>query len=141
MNHSSNYDVWGPRAWYQFHKEAINYPTNPSARDIRKAIYFYYKKFLIYVKCRNCRNDYNQLMHDYPIRLNSRLELFSWSVDIHNVINAKLNKPQITHDKAYQIWSNVISEQRLRSRYHRSHNYPHIQNKYPVYLIDNFTYR
>lgn len=102
---SSKYE-WGPYAWYKFHKKAIKYPSNPCNCNIKNAIYFYQQKFLDYIDCKSCRKDYLALIQNYPIKTGSKLELFNWTVAIHNIINVKLGKKQISYDKAYKIWSN-----------------------------------
>ena len=61
-----------------------------------------------YIGCGTCEKDYKKIIQCYPVRYASRIELFNWTVDIHNIINAKLGKEQIDYDQAYQLWSTVI---------------------------------
>jgi hypothetical protein len=32
-------------------------------------------------------------------------DMFRWSVDIHNLVNTQLNKPEISYEKALAYWS------------------------------------
>ena len=105
---SRNYESWGPYAWYKFHKKAIEYPRNPSVYDINNVINYYHNIFLRYIGCKKCVRDYTRILIKYPIRTKTNNELFNWSVNIHNIINAKLGKRQMNYDEARQYWNNII---------------------------------
>lgn len=98
---------WGQYAWFKFHTKAIKYPRQPCNCDIKKIIQYYHNFFIKYISCDSCRDDYNKMLHLNPVRANSRSELFIWTVDIHNIINMKLNKSQIGYNEAYNIWKNI----------------------------------
>lgn len=102
---SNDYNIWGPEAWYKFHERAIRYLDDPCECDIKKVLCFYQKKFLRYIGCKTCEVDYIKILQICPIRYSSRLELFNWTVDVHNIINAKLGKAQISYEQAYQLWN------------------------------------
>ena len=105
----SNPKRWGTRAWNRFHRKALSYPKYPCQCDIDSIYEFYTVKFLEYIDCGNCRNDYIRNINSHPLRYASRSELFAWTVDIHNIVNAKLNKPQLSYEQAYQNWSEYNS--------------------------------
>ena len=96
---------WGPTAWAEFHTYALNYPIYPSEYDTNNAIHFYQRAFLRYVLCETCKSDYLAIIRTNLIRARSRDELFNWTVDIHNSVNAKIGKPIMPYRKAYQIWN------------------------------------
>lgn len=97
---------WGPVAWSEFHTFALNYPVNPSEIDINRAINYYQRVFPNYVECRTCRTDYINMIRTLIIRPYHKDDLFNWTVDIHNLVNSKIGKPNITYRRAYQIWTN-----------------------------------
>lgn len=107
----NNPTKWGPCAWYKFHKYALEYPDNPCKCDMENAIYFYQSEFLRHVNCDNCKRHYMQLLHAFPVKLMSRVDLFSWSVDIHNAVNTKIGKYRYTYNEAYQYWNNLCNPQ------------------------------
>jgi hypothetical protein len=52
----------------------------------------------------DCRAAFLQLIADCPPPLDDRAAFFVWSVDRHNDVNAKLNKPVMAIDQAYEIY-------------------------------------
>jgi hypothetical protein len=51
-----------------------------------------------------CRSGYQQILKELPPDFSSPEAFFAWGVALHNAVNAKLGKPQITIDEAYSIW-------------------------------------
>ena len=100
----NNPTVWGSRAWRKFHGKALYYVDMPSAQERYETKTFYEREFYKDIQCETCRTSYNQFIRQHPIRLNSRMELFNWTIDIHNMVNKKLNKKQLTYGEAYAIW-------------------------------------
>jgi hypothetical protein len=49
-----------------------------------------------------CLSDWRTLLAAHPFRGE---DPFAWSVDVHNAVNAKLGKPQLTVDAARSVWS------------------------------------
>jgi hypothetical protein len=31
--------------------------------------------------------------------------MFRWSIDLHNLVNSQLNKPEVPYEQAYRYWS------------------------------------
>ncbi len=110
---------WGQNAWYKFHKKALMYPENPCKCDMQKIYEYYTRIFLDYVGCSSCRNDYLKMVTNIPIRANSRIELFQWSVDIHNMVNAKLDKPQYDYESAFAYWTSQLALHSSKKAFHR----------------------
>ena len=52
----------------------------------------------------DCRDGFQQILKDLPPDFSSPEAFFAWGVRLHNAVNAKLGKPQITLDEAYLIW-------------------------------------
>jgi FAD-linked sulfhydryl oxidase len=98
--------VWGPEAWEKFHKRALEYCDDPCECEKNCVTHFYYVTFLQYIICESCTADYQKLIRKYPIQECSRSALFQWTVQIHNLINRKLRKPEYTCQQAYNYWSN-----------------------------------
>lgn len=42
--------------------------------------------------------------------------MFRWSVDLHNLVNTQLNKPEIPYDKALTYWSSRCTRTPDRDR-------------------------
>ena len=52
----------------------------------------------------DCRDGFQHILKDLPPDFSSPEAFFAWGVSLHNAVNAKLGKPQITLDEAYSIW-------------------------------------
>jgi hypothetical protein len=52
----------------------------------------------------DCRDGFQHILKDLPPDFSSPEAFFAWGVRLHNAVNAKLGKPQITIDEAYSIW-------------------------------------
>lgn len=59
--------------------------------------------------CKECYKHFYEYIAklDY-IDVYKPMELFKWSVDLHNSVNQKLGKQQITYDKAMREWCMII---------------------------------
>ena len=96
---------WGPFYWYVIHTTALNYPTNPT--DFHKAAYKnFFESFANILPCRKCREHYQTHISRYPISpfLDSNELLNKWVIDLHNMVNQSLGKPQYTYQQVYQIY-------------------------------------
>jgi len=54
-------------------------------------------------KC-ECKDGYQKILEELPPDFTSPEAFFAWGVALHNAVNAKLGKPQITIDEALSIW-------------------------------------
>ena len=84
--------------WREFHTTALNYPDNPTRPEARAIIKFYTRTFAGKITCCSCRYHYKKLVKQMPVEAKTKTLLFNWTVDIHNEINKKLNKPIISYD-------------------------------------------
>lgn len=131
---SINANVWGPKAWYKFHMEAMNYSNHPTKYDIQKIIYFYQKIFPEYITCQSCRQDYFRMIRICPIRPYTKNNLFNWTVDIHNIVNVKLGKLEMSYSQAFQIWNRLYQS----NIPHRNYSFPRHNYSFPRH---NWSYR
>jgi hypothetical protein len=60
-------------------------------------------QYLIPQRC-DCKDGYQRILAEMPTDFSSPEAFFAWGVRLHNAVNAKLGKPEITIDEAYSIW-------------------------------------
>jgi hypothetical protein len=60
-------------------------------------------QYLIPARC-DCKDGYQRILAEMPPDYTSPEAFFAWGVRLHNAVNAKLGKPEITIDEAYSIW-------------------------------------
>jgi hypothetical protein len=51
-----------------------------------------------------CKDGFQKILEQLPPDFSSPQSFFAWGVRLHNAVNEKLGKPQITIDEAYSIW-------------------------------------
>lgn len=103
--------VWGPPFWFTLHVSAAHYPEEPSSLVKEKiknrilAIPFE----LPCVDCRTHANNYIQSRaHELDSIVSSRQNLFKFYVDFHNKVNERHNKPIMSVNDAYKLYSNGV---------------------------------
>jgi len=52
----------------------------------------------------DCKTGYLEILKDYPPDFSSPEAFFSWGVELHNAVNRKLGKPEMTLDEARKLW-------------------------------------
>jgi hypothetical protein len=83
------------------HIAALGYPDNPSIEQANM-----YKSFLTnfgnILPCKKCSANYVKHLREMPIdrALENRKSLFSWTVELHNIVNKHTGKPVWNADYA-----------------------------------------
>ncbi len=93
--------VWGPIFWMTIHIVALGYSEKPSYSEKKSAKEFY-EGLQHLLPCPTCREHYREHLKNNPITpsLDNRRDLFKWTVNIHNSVNKKLGKPQVSEEEA-----------------------------------------
>jgi len=103
-------EIWGPNAWIFLHTITLNYPNNPSIYDKQ-----YYKNFFmslqIVLPCEWCSKNYKLHIIKYPIDnyLNSKKDLVTWLIIIHNEVNEILKKKKLNYNEVIEIYKNLYN--------------------------------
>ena len=66
-------------------------------------------QYLIPQRC-ECKDGYQRILADMPPDYSSPEAFFAWGVALHNAVNKKLSKPEITIEEAYSIWRKTDGE-------------------------------
>jgi hypothetical protein len=79
------------------HLVALGYPTEPTYAEKRAAKEFF-ESFTHLIPCPTCKLHYADHLKEMPITpsLDTRKDLFKWTIDMHNLVNKDLGKPQYT---------------------------------------------
>ena len=88
--------VWGPLFWHTIHIVALGYPQDPTYAQKRSAKEFY-ESLGFLIPCPVCREHYQKHLQKIPItpHLDRRDDLFKWTVQLHNEVNALLGKSRM----------------------------------------------
>lgn len=116
--------VWGKHAWIFLHSITLNYPNNPTQKQINDHYNFFINLTNV-IPCDNCKLHYSENIKKIPLSKNilkSREHFIKWLIDIHNEVNIKNNKTPLTYEQVIDYYSNL---------YNKKHNYM----KYGLLLI------
>ncbi len=104
---SNDPKVWGRHLWYYLHTCAMNYPENPTPTD-KKEMEEWLKTLPVTLPCRNCSKHYRSYIEENASRLpeicSTRENLFNFLVDIHNKVNARTDKEEMSYDDARKLY-------------------------------------
>lgn len=109
--------VWGPHYWFVMHTMAFSYPVNPPA-GIKKQYYAFIQSLPIFVPEGEVRGEIERLLAQYPVEpyLGSKDALVRWTHFIHNKVNQKLDRPEVTMRDFYISYFNLYKTDDERSR-------------------------
>ena len=94
--------IWGPHYWFFIHTVAMTYPIRPNAVT-KKKYYEFIQNLPLFIPVENISGEFSKLIDKYPVTpyLDNRESLIRWTHFIHNKINQKLDKPQISLSEFY----------------------------------------
>ena len=121
--------VWGPFFWHTIHIAALGYPAEPTYVH-KKAAKEFFESLQVLIPCPICREHYAEHLKEMPIspHLDSRNDLFKWTVVLHNKVNKLLGKPEFSEQDSIAFYkrlgqrgkSPVISHQDFEETDYRS---------------------
>jgi hypothetical protein len=94
--------IWGPHYWFFLHTLSMTYPHHPNAIT-KKKYYEFINNLPLFIPVEDVSKEFEQLINRYPITpyLDNRDSFIRWTHFIHNKINEKLEKPQISLNDFY----------------------------------------
>jgi hypothetical protein len=99
---------WGPHVWSAIHILAMGAPQHIDA-DTRKAYAQFYNALPHILPCAVCGHHLAENLITLPVEphLNSRDDLFNWTVAMHNRVNQQTGKKQYSMEEAFEHWKSV----------------------------------
>ena len=94
--------VWGPHYWFFLHTLAMTYPHHPNAVT-KKKYYDFVQNIPLFIPVESMAGEFSKLLDQYPVQpyLDNKESFIRWMWFIHNKINKKLEKPQISLNDFY----------------------------------------
>jgi len=101
-------EVWGPFFWHTIHIIVLGYPQEPNYSD-KKAMKEFLESLQTLIPCPICRDHYKSHIVKMPIgpSLDSRSDLFRWTIDLHNEVNTMLGKRKFTETEVIQYYTRL----------------------------------
>lgn len=102
---------FGPYFWTVIHMACLS-AGKDVPDDKASALTQFFDSMPGVLPCRQCGKHLRENLQILPF---DREDPFRWSVNLHNLVNSQLNKPEIDHDKAFRYWSaRCSSPQRIQ---------------------------
>lgn len=94
--------IWGPHYWFFLHTIAMSYPVHPNAVT-KKKYYDFVQNIPLFIPVESMAGEFSKLLDQYPVQpyLDNKESFIRWLWFIHNKINKKLEKPQISLNDFY----------------------------------------
>lgn len=95
-------NIWGPHYWFFLHTISMTYPIRPNALT-KKKYYEFIQNLPLFIPVEKISTEFSKLIDQYPITpyLDNRESLIRWMHFIHNKINQKLEKPELSLNDFY----------------------------------------
>lgn len=99
--------VWGPHYWFFLHTLAMTYPHHPNTIT-KKKYYELIQNLPLFLPVEEISGEFSKLIDKYPVTpyLDNRDSLVRWMHFIHNKINVKLEKPEISLNEFFVKYYN-----------------------------------
>ena len=115
-NNTSDPNVWGPAFWFTLHNGASRYPLL-ACKITKERMKGYILGIPYMIPCEKCRHhatDHIIMMKDQLDDICSgREKLFAFFVDFHNIVNKRYNKPIVSVEEAFKIYTGKVSVSKL----------------------------
>lgn len=85
----------GKAAWMFLHNMAANFPENPN-ETVHNDFYQFMSYFAKVYPCQSCGIHLENYLVSNPPETQSRQTFMEWMCELHNNVNARLEKPQIS---------------------------------------------
>lgn len=65
--------------------------------------------YVYIIPCLSCRQHFEKVLEENPVP--EAGDYFKWSVDVHNIVNVRLGKPEISYENAL---ANLVANDQLQ---------------------------
>lgn len=101
-------EIWGPMFWSTLHIISLAYPDDPTYSEKRAAKELF-NALVQLLPCPVCRSHYKEITQAMPVEtwLDNRKSLVEWVWSVHNQVNVKLGKKEITMPEFYKHYNDM----------------------------------
>ena len=105
IGYSNEPGIFGPALWFSLHNSAITYPRNPN-NFIRNGMKQFLQSLSFIIPCYTCKEHCSNFVNasNLDLIVSSRDNLFKFFVDLHNYVNIRTGKKQLTLDEAKDLY-------------------------------------
>lgn len=101
-------EVWGPVFWCTLHIVSLAYPNEPTYAEKRAAKDFF-NSFTQLLPCPVCKEHFREVIALLPVDtwLDNRASITEWVWMLHNRVNARLGKREITMAEFHEAYKQM----------------------------------
>ena len=107
-------EIWGPHYWFFLHTVSESYPIHPTSVT-KKKYYDLILNFPLFIPNQEIGNKFSQMLDKYPVSpyLDSRDSFVRWVHFIHNRMNTKIGKEQMSMEVALENYRNLYKPKKV----------------------------
>jgi FAD-linked sulfhydryl oxidase len=90
---------WGPAQWQAIHQLLRGYPDIPTEAT-KQALRNYLEALVYLIPCPSCAGHWKEIVG--TVDASSRVAALKWSIDVHNAVNRRLHKRELTYTEAIE---------------------------------------
>jgi hypothetical protein len=116
--------VWGPHYWFFLHTLAMTYPEHPNSVS-KKKYYEFIQNLPLFLPVEKISKEFSKLIEEYPINpyLDNRESFVRWMHFIHNKVNDKLEKPNISLNEFFiKYYEEYKTQNEKNNQYYKWRN-------------------
>jgi len=96
-------EMKGQDIWAELHNTADTYPVHPTELD-KNRVRAWFETKINGLNCKVCeQHTRNWLEHGHQLRLNSRLDLIRFMLELHNFVNISLGRSPWTEEQYFAV--------------------------------------
>ena len=99
---------WGPHVWAAIHILAMGAPQE-IPQDSKQYYAQFFNNLPHMLPCAACGHHLAENLLTMPVEphLDGRESLFTWTVDLHNVVNEQTGKRKVPFNEAFEHWKRI----------------------------------
>lgn len=114
----NNPDIWGPYYWFVLHSIVRTYPLHPTETS-KKKYYEFIQNIPIFLPNREVGDEFAKMIDIYPVSpyMDTRVSLMKWMHFIHNKVNLKLGKEEISFLESIKRYNEIAMVENKSSKF------------------------
>lgn len=127
--------IWGPYYWFVLHNISKTFPVNPT-ETCKKKYYEFIQNIPIFIPNVDIGNYFATLLGEYPVSpyLDTRISLMKWMHFIHNKVNQKIGKTEISYSQYIRHFDEIYNNKK-NNTFHYLQEQRWVPPKYKRVLI------
>lgn len=107
---SNNPEIWGPYYWFVLHSIARTYPIHPTETS-KKKYYEFVQNIPLFIPNPDIGDAFARMLDIYPVSpyMDTRISFMKWMHFIHNKINIKLEKEEISFVESVRRYDEIAT--------------------------------